>query len=125
MADDSNRSPRRRPVDVLFGEQVELKPTAPEADTKQATPGYMVEMPRPVTAVRPPPPEFPNDWRATAPPDPVPVMELPIEIPAVPDPIAPPPKPPNATERLKSLPSGIIKEPENAIPPVPPPPPID
>lgn len=93
MADESTRSPRRRPVDVLFGEQVELKPTVPDADAKQATPGYMVEMPRPVTSVRPPPPEFPNDWRATAPPEPAPMMDLPLEIPTQPDPVAPPPKP--------------------------------
>src|SRR5215210_3391050 len=93
MADESIRSPRRRPVDVLFGEEVQLKPTAPEADAKQATPGYMVEMPRQVTSVRPPPPEFPNDWRATAPPEPAPMMDLLIQIPAQPDPVAPPPKP--------------------------------
>lgn len=94
MADDTQRSPRRRPVDVLFGEEVVLKPTAPEADAKQATSGgYMVEPPRPVTSVRPPPPEFPNDWRVNAPPEPAMVMELPVEIVSEPDPIAPPPKP--------------------------------
>lgn len=93
MADESTRSPRRRPVDVLFGEEVQLKPNVPEADTKQATPGYMVELPRPVTSVRPPPPEFPNDWRATAPPEPAAVVELPVEL-VKPEPVvAPPPKP--------------------------------
>lgn len=94
MADDNNRSPRRRPVDVLFGEEVQLKPTVPEPDTQPAAPGgYMVEPPRPVTSVRPPPPEFPNDWRVNAPPEPATVMEISMEIPAEPDPVAPPPKP--------------------------------
>src|SRR5436305_9355442 len=92
MADEPTRSPRRRPVDVLFGEEVQLKPTVPEADAKQTTPGYMVELPRPVTSVRPPPPEFPNDWRATAPPEPAAVIELPVEL-IKPEPVAPPPKP--------------------------------
>lgn len=96
MADESNRSPRRRPVDVLFGEQVQLTPTAAEPDTKQATPGYMVEPPRPVTSVRPPPPEFPNDWRVTTPPEPVIVIETPAVLPIQPDPVLPPPKPPMA-----------------------------
>lgn len=94
MADDTQRSPRRRPVDVLFGEQVQLTPTAPEVDAKPTSPGgYMVEAPRPVTSVRPPPPEFPNDWRVNAPPEPAAIMEFPIEIPVEADPIAPPPKP--------------------------------
>lgn len=93
MADEPTRSPRRRPVDVLFGEEIQLKPTVPEAETKPPTPGYMVELPRPVTSVRPPPPEFPNDWRATAPPEPAAVINLPAQVPAQPDPIAPPPKP--------------------------------
>lgn len=96
MAQETMRSPRRRPVDVLFGEEVELKPkpTAAETDAKQAMPGYMVEPPRPVTSVRPPPPEFPNDWRATPTPEPVVVVEPPLQIQAQPDPVAPPPKPP-------------------------------
>lgn len=93
MPQEPARSPRRRPVDVLFGEEVQLKPTAQEPDTKQATPGYMVEPPRPVTSLRPPPPEFPNDWHGHAPPEPVPVMEPPIEILVKPDLVALPPKP--------------------------------
>ena len=94
MADETIRSPRRRPVDVLFGEDIQLKPATPEPDAKQTTPGYMIEPPRPVTSVRPPPPEFPSDWRAAAPPEPAGVMEPLVEIPTRPDPIAPPPKPP-------------------------------
>ena len=95
MAQETMRSPRRRPVDVLFGEEVELKPkpTASETDAKQATPGYMVESPRPVTNLRPPPPEFPNDWRAPSTPEPVVVVEPPPQMQAQPDPVAPPPKP--------------------------------
>lgn len=94
MADDTQRSPRRRPVDVLFGEEVQLKPAVPEMDaTSAASGGYMVEPPRPVTSVRPPPPEFPNDWQVHAPPEPAAIMEIPMEIVAEPDPIAPPPKP--------------------------------
>lgn len=100
MADETFRSPRRRPVDVLFGEEVQLKPSVPEPEIKPATPGYMVEPPRPVTSVRPPPPEFPNDWRATAPPEPAAVIEATME-PAQPDPILPPPKPP-VTEMPKA-----------------------
>lgn len=111
MADESNRSPRRRPVDMLFGEDVQLKPTAQEADTKQATPGYMVEPPRPVTSLRPPPPEFPNDWRATAPPEPALMMDLPVEIPTQPDPVAPPPKP------LLELPVAIVEAVTFTVPP--------
>ncbi len=44
MADESNRAPRRRPVDMLFGEIVQLKPDAPEADTREwisSRPGQM------------------------------------------------------------------------------------
>lgn len=65
MPDPSNPLPRRRPVDALFGEEVELqpKPAAPADDTRITTPGYKVEPPRPVTTLRPPPPELPNDWR--------------------------------------------------------------
>lgn len=95
MSQDPTRSPRRRPVDVLFGEQVELKPkqSAPETDTKQNPPGYMVEPPRPVTSLRPPPPEFPNDWHASAPPEPVKVIETPAPASAPADVVTPPPKP--------------------------------
>lgn len=94
MADDTQRSPRKRPVDVLFGEEVQLKPAVPEVDAKPATSGgYMVEPPRPVTSVRPPPPEYPNDWRVNAPPEPAAVMEVAVEIPSAPDMIAPPPRP--------------------------------
>lgn len=95
MADKSNRAPRRRPVDVLFGEEVQLKPTASEPDSKQATPGYMVEPPRPVTTVRPPPPEFPSDWHVAAPPELVTAVEAPVVAvaPADADPIVPPPQP--------------------------------
>lgn len=93
MPQEPARSPRRRPVDVLFGEEVQLKPTAQEPDTKQAQPGYMVEPPRPVTSLRPPPPEFPNDWRGNTPPEPVPAMEPPIEILEKPDFDNLPPKP--------------------------------
>ncbi len=93
MSEELTRAPRRRPVDVLFGEEVQLKPTAPETDAKQATPGYMVEPPRPVTNLRPPPPEYPNDWRVNAPPEPVAVIESPSVVALKPDPIVPPPKP--------------------------------
>lgn len=76
MPDDSARSPRRRPVDALFGEQVELNPKSAEIDSSKAkqkatTPGYQVEPPRPAPILRPPPPEFPNDWRAIAPSEPI------------------------------------------------------
>lgn len=94
MPEENNRSPRRRPVDVLFGEAVELtpKPTTPEAKPALAqAPGYMVESPRPVTSLRPPPPEFPTDWQTAAPPEAVtPTETLTAPIPAT-DPVAPPP----------------------------------
>lgn len=93
MPQDPTRSPRRRPVDVLFGEDVQLKPTAQETDAKQPTPGYMVEPPRPVTSLRPPPPEFPTDWRGNAPPELASVKEPPAEILSKPESVAPPPKP--------------------------------
>ena len=98
MAEDTLPSPRRRPVDALFGEDVDLKPkpTTQDTDAKQATPGYMVESPRPVNSLRPPPPEFPNDWHVNAPPEQVMVIEPPQEFIATPDPIMPPPKPANA-----------------------------
>lgn len=73
MQDESARPPRRRPVDALFGEPIELAPKPNEAETaknKSQTPGYLVEPPRPAPFLRPPPPEFPNDWRAIAPPEP-------------------------------------------------------
>ncbi len=94
MADDISRSPRRRPVDMLFGEEVQLKPNVPEAEPKPAAPGYMVEPPRPVTAVRPPPPEYPNDWRVNTPPEPAALPDIPIELMLQTDPVAPPPRPP-------------------------------
>lgn len=97
MADEPNRSPRRRPVDVLFGEEMTLTPAAPEPEMQTTTPGYMVEPPRPVVSVRPPPPEFPNDWQAMAQPEPARVMEPPTELGPSTDPIAPPPPPPKAT----------------------------
>lgn len=95
MQDDNSRSPRRRPVDVLFGEQVELTPK-PSADPKTPvaqTPGYMVEAPRPVTNLRPPPPEFPNAWHATTPPEVVTAFEPPPETLPVSESISAPPIP--------------------------------
>lgn len=112
MTNEATSAPRRRPVDVLFGEEVELKPkpTEPEANVKQATPGYMVEPPRPVTNLRPPPPEFPTDWRATAPPEPAVV----VETPAAPQVIAPPPLPvmtePPQTEKIVEATTFTISE---------------
>ncbi len=101
MAELNARSPRPRPVDLLFGEDVELKPkpTAPEPEVRASqTPGYLVEPPRPVTSLRPPPPEFPTEWRVVVPPEPA-VVVTPepqplLETPA--DTVAPPPKPPLA-----------------------------
>ncbi len=96
MPDDNARSPRRRPVDVLFGEEVELKPkpsAANAAAPAAQTPGYMVEAPRPVTALRPPPPEFPTDWRAATPPEAVTVSEPPAENFAAVENVVPPPTP--------------------------------
>lgn len=94
MSDESSRAPRRRPVDILFGEEVELKPKPPSAedDARVAqAPGYMVEAPRPVTSVRPPPPEYPGDWRVTAPPEVVTLVEPAVEsVPAQPAPLPPP-----------------------------------
>ena len=88
--------PRRRPVDLLFGEDVELKPKLNPVENNPRAPqtsGYMVEPPRPVTSLRPPPPEFPNDWRVNEPPEQAMVMDAPVEVIAPLDPIAPPPKP--------------------------------
>jgi hypothetical protein len=96
MPDDNSHSPRRRPVDVLFGEEIELKPkpaTADEKDSAAQTPGYMVEAPRPVTVLRPPPPEFPSDWRVVTPPEPVSVTDMPVETAPLAEPVAPPPVP--------------------------------
>ncbi len=93
MAEPTERSPRRRPVDVLFGEEIQLKPTAPEPQADTSPPGYMVEPPRPVVTVRPPPPEFPSDWSASAPPEPATVIEPSPQMPAQPDLVTPPPKP--------------------------------
>jgi hypothetical protein len=95
----------------LFGEQVQLKPTVPEPEVKPTTPGYMVEPPRPVTSVRPPPPEFPNDWRANAPPEPAAVVEAVTDLPAQTEPIALPPTPP-----LVDLPA-VIREAVTFAPP--------
>ena len=56
MSDDSARSPKRRPVDALFGEEMELTKagTVESKDAKKApAPGYMVEPPRPATVLRP------------------------------------------------------------------------
>lgn len=96
MQDDNSRSPRRRPVDVLFGEEVELKPKPSATDPKTPVaqpPGYMVEAPRPVTNLRPPPPEFPNEWRATTPPEVVTVFEPPLQTVPAAENIVPPPTP--------------------------------
>ncbi|MDL1897947.1 hypothetical protein FBQ82_16955 [Anaerolineae bacterium CFX7] len=96
MPDDHSRSPRRRPVDVLFGEEVELKPkpsTANAAAPVAQAPGYMIEAPRPVTNLRPPPPEFPTDWRVTPPPEAATILEPPIENFAAVQDIVPPPTP--------------------------------
>jgi hypothetical protein len=95
MPDDNSHSPRRRPVDVLFGEEMELKPKPAAADEKDSAaqaPGYMVEAPRPVTVLRPPPPEFPSDWRV-APPEPVSVTDMSVETTPLAEPVAPPPVP--------------------------------
>lgn len=100
MPNENQRAPRRRPVDVLFGEEVELKPkpSVSDADPKQSAAGYMVEAPRPVTTVRPPPPEFPSDWRISPLPEPAAVIELPLEMPAQTEPIVTPPNPPVVIE---------------------------
>ena len=95
MPENYSRSPRRRPVDVLFGETVELKPkptAVEEKNTVAQAPGYMVEAPRPVTSLRPPPPEFPTDWQVVS-PEPVVVAETPALPIPVTDPVAPPPMP--------------------------------
>lgn len=99
MPEEKQRTPRRRPIDVLFGEDVELKPkrAAPESDAPtQQTPGYMVEAARPVTNLTPPPPEMPNEWRVSAPPQPVKVEETPSPTLQPAETIAPPPKPPTS-----------------------------
>lgn len=96
MADTNLRSPRPRPVDVLFGEDVELLPKQTVAEPETRTPqtqGYLVEPPRPVTNLRPPPPEFPNEWRVVAPAEAATLIEPEIQVQVHPDPIAPPPKP--------------------------------
>ncbi|MBI4674771.1 MAG: hypothetical protein HY741_24260 [Chloroflexi bacterium] len=96
MSDASSHAPRRRPVDVLFGEEIELKPkpASSEDDARLVqTPGYMVEPPRPVTSVRPPPPEYPSDWRVTALPEPVTLVEPTVESGSVSGIVAPPPAP--------------------------------
>lgn len=105
MQDDNFRSPRRRPVDVLFGEQIELTPK-PSADPKSPVPeapGYMVEAPRPVTNLQPPPPEFPNDWRTTTPPEAVSTLEPPAETTLV-------------SESIFALPMPVTTEPPLAEP---------
>lgn len=94
MPDNNSNSPRRRPVDVLFGEEVELKPKPTAAQDKAPiaqAPGYMVEAPRPITSVRPPPPEFPTEWQMTMPPEVISAPAAPIESPAVTDTITLPP----------------------------------
>jgi hypothetical protein len=96
MPDESSRSPRRRPVDLLFGEDVEVKPklNTPARDTRAPqAPGYLVEPPRPVTSLRPPPPEFPSDWHVSQPPEQASVMDAPVQVIAPLDLVAPPPKP--------------------------------
>jgi len=96
MSNDNSHSPRRRPVDVLFGEEVELKSKSAVADSQTPltqSPGYMVEAPRPVIPLRPPPPEFPNDWRATTLPEVVTVFETPIINAPTSENVAPPPIP--------------------------------
>jgi len=96
MSNDNSQSPRRRPVDVLFGEEIELKSKSAVTDAQAPLaqpPGYMVEAPRPVIPLRPPPPEFPNDWRATTPPEVVTIFEtLTLSAPTSEN-VAPPPTP--------------------------------
>lgn len=96
MSNDNSQSPRRRPVDVLFGEEIELKSKSAVTDAQAPSaqpPGYMVEAPRPVIPLRPPPPEFPNDWRATTPPEVVTIFEtLTLSAPTSEN-VAPPPIP--------------------------------
>lgn len=109
MSDDTTRPPRRRPVDVLFGEDMDLTPrsSAPDPDAPRA-PGYMVELPRPVTSVRPPPPEFPSDWRATVPAQVVsPPASVPAGTPPAPDLVEPPPQP--------AAPAPVVQAPAEAV----------
>lgn len=124
MPDENSRSPRRRPVDVLFGEEVELKPqpTISDAKTPAAqTPGYMVEAPRPVTNLRPPPPEFPNDWRATTPPEVVTVIEPPMPAAQTAESIAPPPTPVITEPQVETIAEAVsFTVPERVEPPVEP-----
>ncbi len=86
MSTSISSNPKRRPVDLLFGEadDVALAPNAtlsPRTSTPEGreardrselrpTPSYMVEPPRPPTILRPPPPQLPADWRLSSPVEP-------------------------------------------------------
>jgi hypothetical protein len=87
MSNSNSSNLKRRPVDLLFGETGEStfssarSPSARTSILEQRearergeaipTPSYMIEPPRPPTILRPPPPEFPPDWRLGSPGQPV------------------------------------------------------
>ena len=53
MPNEKTTPPKRRPVDLLFGEEIDPQPTAQprSKETLGSTSGYMVELPRPSNAV--------------------------------------------------------------------------
>ncbi|HZQ10113.1 MAG TPA: hypothetical protein VFD70_26285 [Anaerolineae bacterium] len=97
MPDEKTRASRRRPIDVVIGQDIELQsnPIESEPDPRAQSPsGFMVEPPRPAPSVQAPPPRFPNDLRASAPPQPVTISDQSIASQL--DAIAEPPKPATA-----------------------------